>query len=154
MHFQLDTYNTKKAKQLEMLCVILFPIKYPASFFLDAAKEPHLNQLAYYGDNLVGNVICTVDTAQPKSPKIYIRTLGVLPAYRRLGVGKALVSHVIDCIKKKKAHGAQSVYLHVQPSNTNAIEFYRAMGFEETNRVDSYYKDMEEKAAIELTWSK
>ena len=44
---------------------------------------------AYYGDTLVGSMCCRVEREKGKRPQLYIMTLGVLAAYRRLGIGKS-----------------------------------------------------------------
>ncbi len=53
--------------------------------------------------------------------------IDVLPEFRRMGVGKALMEL---CISRSKELGARRIILETQTSNLKAIAFYRKMGFE------------------------
>mmetsp|Transcript_8051 Transcript_8051/g.17230 ORF Transcript_8051/g.17230 Transcript_8051/m.17230 type:complete len:89 (+) Transcript_8051:121-387(+) len=72
-------------------------------------------------------------------------TLGVLAAYRNHGIGSKLVSSTLDYIIESETEGKAStvdeVMLHVQSSNTDAINFYvEKFGFEKGELVENYYK--------------
>lgn len=58
-------------------------------------------------------------------PGIYLEDLFVLPNYRQQGVGKALLSHVIQLAKER---GAGRVEWSVLDWNLPAIAFYQKMG--------------------------
>ncbi|MEB3310874.1 MAG: GNAT family N-acetyltransferase [Snowella sp.] len=58
-------------------------------------------------------------------PGIYLEDLFVLPAYRQQGIGKALLSHLIELAKER---GAGRVEWSVLDWNLPAIKFYQKMG--------------------------
>jgi ribosomal protein S18 acetylase RimI-like enzyme len=71
--------------------------------------------------------------------KLYIMTFGVLAPYRNRGIGNALLNWVLKDLCKDRL-GLEAVYLHVQISNTEALEFYKKAGFEITETIENYYK--------------
>jgi ribosomal-protein-alanine N-acetyltransferase len=66
-----------------------------------------------------------------------VQTLAVDPAYRRLGLGQALMEAV--AIRAAGA-GAKSVFLEVASDNDAALKLYAAMGFTQVGRRPSYYR--------------
>ncbi|GEM_PF-699773 len=56
-----------------------------------------------------------------------LQGLGVLPAFRDRGLGKALVSHALKWAEKTHPH--LSVHLKVKPTNASAISLYLKEGF-------------------------
>jgi GNAT superfamily N-acetyltransferase len=58
---------------------------------------------------------------------VEIANLIVLPAWRRRGVGRALVAHLCDLARHFRARRVQ---LTVDPSNLPALRLYAACGFE------------------------
>ncbi len=60
-------------------------------------------------------------------PGIYLEDLFVLPEFRGLGIGKALLKRVAEIAVEK---GCQRLQWEVLDWNTPAIDFYRAMGAE------------------------
>ncbi len=59
--------------------------------------------------------------------ELEFRMLGVAPAGRGLGVGSALVRHVLDVAR---ARGLRQVVLSTQPNMVSARRIYDALGFE------------------------
>lgn len=55
-----------------------------------------------------------------------IQNLGVLPALRGAGLGRALV---LKCLDGFQRAGLRRVYLEVTAENTNAVRLYRSIGF-------------------------
>jgi GNAT superfamily N-acetyltransferase len=60
-------------------------------------------------------------------PGLYLEDLFVLPEYRGLGIGKALLQRVASVAVER---GCQRLQWEVLDWNTPAIDFYRAMGAE------------------------
>lgn len=75
----------------------------------------------------------------------HIATIATHPAFRRLGIGKAILSHAL---KSAAEQGATRAYLEVRASNLAAQELYRKFGFVETTRRAHYYKDNDEDAVL------
>ena len=67
------------------------------------------------------------------------QTLCVLPEYRRLGVGRRLLAHVLNDVLAVQ-RDVRSVRLHVQVGNEAALAFYAAHGFAQGEVVKDYYK--------------
>jgi len=63
----------------------------------------------------------------------YILFLAVADEYRDQGFGKRLVACVAD--------EYDTVTCHARTTNSEAMEFYRSLGFEIKRRIDSYYED-------------
>jgi ribosomal protein S18 acetylase RimI-like enzyme len=62
-----------------------------------------------------------------ESPKVgYIHLVGIDPAYRRKGVGKALYA---EFILQAKRHGASRIKAITTPNNVGSIAFHDALGF-------------------------
>ena len=64
-------------------------------------------------------------------------TLGVRPAVRRLGLGRALIDALAT---RSLALGARKIFLEVAEDNTAARNLYLAAGFQEVGRRRGYYR--------------
>jgi ribosomal-protein-alanine N-acetyltransferase len=75
----------------------------------------------------------------------HVATLATHPDYRRQGIGKRLLAHVLrDMIQD----GARRSFLEVRESNRAAQEMYRKLGYEITGRRRRYYRDNDEDAIL------
>lgn len=72
-----------------------------------------------------------------------IMSLAVLPQMRRRGVGRALLSRVIECVTVR---GAETLFLEVRASNDAAIALYGSFGFERLRVIRNYYREPTEDA--------
>eukprot|EP01126_Amoeba_proteus_P045598 TRINITY_DN5116_c0_g1_i10.p1 TRINITY_DN5116_c0_g1~~TRINITY_DN5116_c0_g1_i10.p1 ORF type:complete len:205 (+),score=24.80 TRINITY_DN5116_c0_g1_i10:63-677(+) len=150
----LGQLTDKNVKQLKILNAVVFPVKYRDPFYDSLLRKPDLSQLAFYNDLFVGAVCCRLEPIESGSNicRLYIMTLGVLPSYRKCGIGSKLLEYVLDYSKKQ--HGKftiKDIYLHVQTSNEGAINFYKKFGFEKTDIVKDYYKKLEPPDAFIIT---
>jgi ribosomal-protein-alanine N-acetyltransferase len=66
----------------------------------------------------------------------HLLTIVVHPQCRGQGLGKMLVSHVLNMAS---SHGAETVLLEVRPSNNAAIQLYQQLGFNEVGIRPNYY---------------
>ena len=71
--------------------------------------------------------------------------LAVAPAYRRQGIGQALVTALIDYLQQK---GIIVLLLEVRVSNDPAIALYQRLGFQQIGRRPNYYHHPREDALI------
>ncbi|TIA89658.1 hypothetical protein E3P99_01962 [Wallemia hederae] len=105
-------------------------------------------KLVYYNDIPVGSVCCRIDDG-----KLYIMILAVLAPYRREGLGRYMLEHILhaavsdpvpivkgDKVQPRKK--LESVYMHVHVENEDALNFYKAHGFQVVQEVKEYYKRM------------
>ncbi|XP_040942899.1 uncharacterized protein [Gossypium hirsutum] len=99
-------------------------------------------------DICVESIACRLEKKEGGAICVYIMTLGVLAPYRGLGIGTRLLNHVLDlCLKQN----IQEIYLHVQTNNDDAINFYKKFGFEITERIKSYYTNIDPPDCFVLT---
>ena len=66
-----------------------------------------------------------------------IHELVILPEYRNKGIVKALVEKVIEYFKSR---GLDTAELWVGDKNTQALEFYKSLGFEERDRFNYWIR--------------
>jgi len=66
-----------------------------------------------------------------------IVSIGVHPAWRRRGIGAALLA---DAVARSAALGAAAVFLEVGEDNPSAIALYLSAGFETVGRRPDYYR--------------
>ena len=93
--------------------------------------------MAAFGIHVAGFLVARTLAAQEHE----ILNLAVAPEFRRQGVGRALVSGLLE-----RAPG--EVYLEVRPSNTGARRFYQMLGFEEVTTRPDYYEYPPESAIV------
>ena len=80
----------------------------------------------------VGMVVLRVQFEQAD-----IITIAVRPAFRRQGIGRALVSQSLDMAKEL---GANTLFLDVEDGNDAALALYRALGLTVISRRKLYYR--------------
>jgi ribosomal-protein-alanine N-acetyltransferase len=64
-------------------------------------------------------------------------TLAVAPAYRRMGIGGALLD---ELLRRAREGGASSVMLEVRADNAEAARLYEGRGFERVDVRRRYYQ--------------
>lgn len=137
----LGDLTLNNINQLRLLNDVLFAVKYNDHFYEEALASSNLTKLALFNDITVGGVCCRMAESVGDGEKhkiVYILTLGVLKPYRRLGLGRRMVSHVIqEC---RSLAEVRSIQLHVQTDNEEARLFYKSMGFTLKETVPDYYK--------------
>jgi [ribosomal protein S18]-alanine N-acetyltransferase len=74
-----------------------------------------------------------------------ILNLAVAPAYRRAGLGKALVQSLL---RSFATEDVATVFLEVRESNRAAIAFYELLGFERAGTRPGYYSNPPESALV------
>lgn len=77
--------------------------------------------------------------------EIHINNLAVLPAWRRRGIGRTLLTHVL---RVGRQQGARRATLEVRESNQAALALYHAVGFVVCGRRPRYYTNPVEDALI------
>ncbi len=76
----------------------------------------------------------------------FLMTFAVDPSYRNKGLGKYLLSEIINLLSGK----ATTLQLDVRKSNLPAINLYRSMGFEIVRERPKFYSDGETALLMEL----
>jgi ribosomal-protein-alanine N-acetyltransferase len=88
--------------------------------------------LAWQGDAPVGFIL-----ARDLAGEFEILSVGVLPQWRRRGVGRALIDAVVA---KCEQDGLGSIVLEVATENAAARALYAAFGFVQVGRRQGYYR--------------
>ena len=83
--------------------------------------------------------------ARNGGPEWELENIAVLPEFRRQGVGRALLSALLD---EARVLQAERILLEVRASNQPAIRFYNSDGFQLLARRAGYYRNPEEDALI------
>uniref|UniRef100_A0A6G1S5B6 N-terminal methionine N(alpha)-acetyltransferase NatE n=1 Tax=Aceria tosichella TaxID=561515 RepID=A0A6G1S5B6_9ACAR len=143
---EIGDITEENVKPVRRQCQTIFPVNYNDKFYRKLIGSGQLAKLAYFDGVLAGVVCCRLELADD-GKHLYIVTLGCLFTYRRRGIGTAMLRHVIDYAAEK---GVDDIYLHVQSSNTVAIQFYKKFGFEINGVVEDYYKNIEPSSALIL----
>ncbi len=88
--------------------------------------------LAWQGDAPVGFIL-----ARDLAGDVEILSVGVLPQWRRRGIGRALTDAVVA---KAERDGLGSIVLEVATENAAARALYAAFGFVQVGRRPGYYR--------------
>jgi GNAT superfamily N-acetyltransferase len=82
--------------------------------------------------------VATIQGVVDRGPVGSIQNVGVLPSYRGLGLGHALVEKALQGFQLANLHRA---FLEVTADNTSAIRIYRSIGF---RRATTLYKAVDD----------
>jgi len=100
-------------------------------------------------DALDSGYLCCVDETEEGGIRAYailmpgvgeaeLLTIGVAQAEQRRGVGRAMLSEMLDVARAKQLH---RVFLEVRPSNVAAVALYRSADFSEIGIRRGYYQN-------------
>ena len=89
-------------------------------------------------DGHVAGFLVTRETAPDECE---ILNLAVHPSYRRRGIARNLVNHVLQ-------RAPANWFLEVRESNLPAISFYKSLGFRHVGRRENYYNEPSEAAIV------
>jgi ribosomal protein S18 acetylase RimI-like enzyme len=77
----------------------------------------------------------------PASPRVgYVKRVIVFPAYRKLGLARQLMQHIIEYARSELSLTA--IDLHVWEENIPAIRLYESLGFEVQHRELYFHLDL------------
>jgi ribosomal protein S18 acetylase RimI-like enzyme len=160
--FQLGDVNEANLQQIRMLNISTLPVRYSDKFYRDLIKN-YTNkylQYAFYNGFVVGSICARVEPISATPPieadsapqavdatpttekkKLYIMILNVLAPYRRRGIASELLRFATE--KAIADPEIEEMYLHVQVNNQEAKEFYMRHGFEQSEVIKGYYKNID-----------
>ena len=115
------------------------PWSYDA-FVAELAKSDAATFVAYSEQEVVGfiNLGIVLDEAN-------VNNIAVKKGYRRLGIGKALMTAAVDYCR---AHRLSLLMLEVRRSNLPAIALYEQFGFQSVGIRKRFYTDPDEDALL------
>lgn len=126
------------AAELEKVC---FQDPWSERMLLDELENP----LSLWLAALDGGTLAGYIGSQSVQGEADVMNLAVSPAYRRRGVGRALLRELAGALRTK---GVTALLLEVRPSNEAAASLYRSEGFVQVGRRKNYYFHPREDALI------
>ncbi len=84
----------------------------------------------------IGDLVCGYGIMSMVAGETHILNICVTPGSQGRGLGRELLSHLLDLAKE---YGASIALLEVRPSNNIAVGLYESMGFSEVGRRKAYY---------------
>ena len=106
--------------------LVVAEVSHPLNYYVVARDDTQ---------ELVGYAGLRVDSFPAEHADI--QTLAVVPDHRRTGLGRTLLTTLLD---KAIAAGARDVFLEVRADNEPALELYRSAGFERIDVRPQYYQ--------------
>jgi GNAT superfamily N-acetyltransferase len=93
----------------------------------------------HYGD--FGKLIFKIN-----GENCHLNAIGVLPSKRKIGIGKKIMSEVINFCKSK---GVNKITANISEKNIPSISLIKSLGiFDENKEVDRYYDDGSKKLSF------
>lgn len=131
---------------INRLCL---PENYTFSFFESLYRDfPMTFLVAEANGRIVGYIMCRIERILSKFERLKLKKAGhvvsiaVVPEYRGLGIGKALMLSAMRAMKDY--YGCDETYLEVRVSNDIAIRLYEKLGYVKVERIKGYYADGED----------
>ncbi|MBQ9748176.1 MAG: ribosomal protein S18-alanine N-acetyltransferase [Clostridia bacterium] len=130
--------TAKDAAELETLC---FPLPWSERSLSDMAENENASFLCALADGVFAGyagMLCVLDEGQ-------ICNVAVVPSFRRLGVGRALMEAQIDAARSR---GLSFMTLEVRASNLAAQSLYENQGWRRVGVRKSFYERPREDAYL------
>lgn len=134
----MDENHIEGIAELEKLC---FSSPWTKENLAEELENENSHFLAAVSDN---NVLGYIGV-QEVCGEAYITNVAVYPKYRRMGLGKSLLSRAGE---DAKARNCQFISLEVRKSNTSAIELYRKQGYNVAGERKNFYSNPSEDGLI------
>ena len=140
--FVIETATWRDLNALRHLEQACFPLDaWPLWDLIGILTLPNVVRLrAAIDGKMVGFIAGDI---RPSENLAWIATVGVLPEYRRRGLGEALV---LACERHLKV---PEVRLSVRVSNQEAIQLYLRLGYQKDGYWQAYYQDGEDALVME-----
>ncbi|KAI8909397.1 hypothetical protein PhCBS80983_g00687 [Powellomyces hirtus] len=126
----LNDLTPNNVGQLKALNEVIFTEKQSDDFYKDAVKSEEFAKLALFNDICVGGITTTKETVEGSDKtKVVITTLGVLNAYRRMGLGAMLLDHIITQSEEAKDKAISEIHVNLQTKDEGVLAFFKGRGF-------------------------
>ncbi|ETL82381.1 hypothetical protein L917_17450 [Phytophthora nicotianae] len=156
MELRCLTDDAALVRAVQKLNLGVLPVQPPTFCYRRAEKDKHrLSWAAVDGEIVTGAGIADLELERDGRRSVQLRTLAVASQFRRQGIGKKLVTRIIEQAKEARKEGDQveGVRLHVHAGNDEALAFYKALDFVEKARVEDYYRHLEPHTAVVMEYS-
>jgi len=141
----MEEHHLEAVEAIERAC---FSLPWSIDAFREELNAPN----AVYLVAVSGSAVLGYGGMRSAAGEFYIDNIGVAPAHRRQGAGRAIVTHLIE---QAREAGGLFLSLEVRPSNTPAIRMYEQLGFALAGRRrDFYQKPREDGLIYTLTFTK
>lgn len=167
VELQCLTDNPDVVKQVKKLNLGVLPVQCPEFCYKRAVRDSYRLSWAaaarrrtrntdadITGTAIAGGIIAEYEAL---NHVVHIRTLAVEPRFRRQGIGRRLIHQVIYQVRKhlmqQEALRVDSIRLHVHVGNDDGIAFYTQLGFAEEARLENYYRHLEPRACLVLSYA-
>ncbi len=111
----------------------------------NSLREELGNQYARFFVALGGGKVCGYIGSHNILGEVYITNVAVSKAYRKQGIGEALVRFLINESEQEKA---DFITLEVRKSNSPAISLYEKCGFSSVGERKNFYENPKEDAIL------
>ncbi len=109
--FEMDNFKMPDEKHLQNLL----------------SKPDFFTFVAKYDNKVLGGLtVYILNRYYSKKPIAYIYDIGVLANYQRKGIGKKLITYLINYCKE---NGFEEAYVEAETDDTQAVNFYRTTSF-------------------------
>ncbi len=148
-----QTYNLRKFVKDDLQSVMninraCLPENYTDYFFVDLHQRfPETFIVAEEQGKVVGYIMCRIEVGLSNFGlgglvrKGHVVSIAVLPANRRKGIAKALITKALEGMRYYRA---KQGFLEVRVTNDGAITLYKNLSFEITRTISGYYSDGED----------
>lgn len=145
--FKLRAMRHKDLGQVQALEESIFPTPWSInSYRFELERNPASEQWVIEVRDVDGrSEIAAYTVSWLLVDELHIANIAVAPAYRRMGMARRLITHVLG---RAKADGARSASLEVRAGNKAAQALYSSFGFEVVGRRRGYYRDNREDALL------
>lgn len=133
----IDRKHIKAIANLEKIC---FSQPWSENVILESFMNGTKFFVAQKDDKVLGyiGISCVLDEG-------YITNIAVYPAFRKMGIGTALIQRVFELAEELTL---SFVSLEVRESNSTAISLYEKLGFKKEGLRMDFYRDPQENAII------
>ncbi len=108
-----------------------YEFPWSAGNFYDSIQAGYSAWVYEAGGEIIGHAVLMAAAGEA-----HLLNITISPDWRRQGLGRALLNHMLDTAK---THRATVVFLEVRPSNPGAIVLYEQSGFEAIALRKAYY---------------
>lgn len=145
--FTLRTMRHEDLDQVMVLEELIFPTPWSQnSYRFELERNPASEQWVIEIKGADGQLeIAAYTVCWLLVDELHIANIAVAPNYRRMGLGRRLMAHVLQ---RARDDGARSASLEVRAGNVAAQALYRSFGFEVVGRRKGYYHDNHEDAFL------
>jgi ribosomal-protein-alanine N-acetyltransferase len=146
--FKLRRFAVDDLQSVMRINRVCLPENYTDYFFVDLHRRyPETFIVAEENGEVMGYIMCRLEMGLSSfgfgglTRKGHVVSVAVLPAYRRKGVGRALITEALEGMKR---HNAKQCFLEVRVTNTQAVSLYKKLEFQITRTIHGYYADGED----------